>query len=31
VYFVSTAAGIQIVACMHAKRDPRIWKRRVDR
>jgi plasmid stabilization system protein ParE len=31
VYFVSTAAGIRIVACMHAKRDPRIWQRRVDR
>jgi toxin ParE1/3/4 len=31
VYFVATPAGIQIVACMHAKRDPRIWQRRVDR
>jgi plasmid stabilization system protein ParE len=30
-YFVSTDAGIRIVACMHAKRDPRIWQRRVDR
>ena len=30
-YFVSTAAGIQIIACMHAKRDPRIWQRRVNR
>ena len=30
-YFVSTGTGIQIVACMHAKRDPRIWQRRVDR
>jgi plasmid stabilization system protein ParE len=30
-YFVSTGTGIQIVACMHAKRDPRIWRRRVDR
>ncbi len=30
-YFVSTATGIQIVACMHAKRDPRIWQQRVDR
>jgi len=29
-YFVSTATGIQIVACMHAKRDPRIWRRRVN-
>jgi plasmid stabilization system protein ParE len=30
-YFVSTATSIQIVACMHAKRDPRLWQRRVDR
>jgi toxin ParE1/3/4 len=30
-YFVSTAASIQIVACMHAKRDPRLWQRRIDR
>jgi plasmid stabilization system protein ParE len=30
-YFVSTATGIQIVACMHTKRDPRIWQQRVDR
>ena len=29
VYFVSTGASIQIVACMHAKRDPRVWRRRV--
>lgn len=29
-YFVSTATGIQIVACMHAKRNPRVWRRRVD-
>ena len=29
-YFASTASGVQIVACMHAKRDPRIWQRRVD-
>ncbi len=29
-YFVSAATGIQIVACMHAKRDPRIWRRRVN-
>ena len=28
-YFVSTAASIQIVACMHAKRDPRLWPRRL--
>ena len=31
VYFVSTATSLQIVACMHAKRDPRIWQRRADR
>jgi plasmid stabilization system protein ParE len=31
VYFVSTTAGIQIVACMHARREPRVWRRRVDR
>ena len=30
-YFVSAATRIQIVACMHAKRDPRMWQRRVDR
>ena len=30
-YFVSTAAGIRVVACMHVKRDPRQWQRRVDR
>lgn len=31
VYFVSTAGGIRVVACMHVKRDPRRWQRRVDR
>lgn len=31
VFFVSTDVSIQILACMHAKRDPRIWRRRVDR
>ena len=30
-YFVSTATGIRVVACMHVKRDPRRWQRRVDR
>jgi plasmid stabilization system protein ParE len=30
-YFVFTGASIQILACMHARRDPRIWRRRVDR
>jgi len=29
-YFVSSVTGIQVVACMHAKRDPRVWQRRVD-
>jgi plasmid stabilization system protein ParE len=31
MYFVSTAAAIRVVACMHVKRDPRRWQRRVDR
>ena len=30
-YFVSTASRIQLVACLHAKRDPRLWQRRIDR
>ena len=30
-YFISTATSIRIVACMHVKRDPRRWQRRVDR
>ena len=30
-YFVVTAAEIQVVACMHVKRDPRRWQQRVDR
>lgn len=30
-YFVSTASSIQIVACLHASRDPRIWQLRIDR
>jgi plasmid stabilization system protein ParE len=30
-YFVSTRTGISVVACMHVKRDPRRWQRRVDR
>jgi hypothetical protein len=31
VYFVSAATAIRVLACMHAKRDPRRWQRRVDR
>jgi plasmid stabilization system protein ParE len=30
-YFVSTATSIRVVACMHVKRDPRRWQRRIDR
>jgi plasmid stabilization system protein ParE len=30
-YFVSTATSIRVVACIHTKRDPRRWQRRVDR
>ena len=30
-YFISTATAIRIVACMHVRRDPRRWQRRVDR
>jgi plasmid stabilization system protein ParE len=30
-YFVSMGTSIEIVACMHARRDPRIRQRRVDR
>ena len=28
-YFVSSTTGIHVVGCIHAKRDPRIWQRRV--
>jgi plasmid stabilization system protein ParE len=31
VYFVSTATTIQVVACMHVRRDPRRWQERVGR
>jgi len=31
VYFVSSAIAIRVLACMHVKRDPRRWQRRVDR
>ena len=30
VYFVSSAIAIRVLACMHVKRDPRRWQRRVD-
>ncbi len=30
-YFVSTASLIRVIACMHVKRDPRRWQRRIDR
>lgn len=30
-YFVSTPTSIRVVACMHVKRDPGRWQRRVDR
>lgn len=30
-YFVATATSIRVIACMHVKRDPRRWQRRVDR
>jgi len=29
VYFVPTAELISVVACMHARRDPRRWEERV--
>jgi len=29
VFFVSTAERIDVVACMHARRDPRRWEERV--
>ena len=31
VYFVSSPIAIHVLACMHVKRDPRRWQRRVDR
>jgi plasmid stabilization system protein ParE len=30
IYFVSTAELIGVVACMHARRDPRRWEERVE-
>jgi plasmid stabilization system protein ParE len=30
VLFVATSTGIRVIACMHVKRDPRRWHRRVD-
>lgn len=29
VYFVFSAIAIRVLACMHIKRDPRRWQRRV--
>jgi len=29
-YFVVTGAGIRVFACIHAKRHPRRWQRRMD-
>jgi plasmid stabilization system protein ParE len=29
IYFVPSADVIQVVACMHARRDPRRWEERV--
>ena len=29
IYFVPTAELISVVACMHARRDPRRWEERV--
>ncbi len=29
IYFVSTAELISVVACIHARRDPRRWEERV--
>jgi len=29
IYFVATAELISVVACMHARRDPRRWEERV--
>ena len=31
VYFVATDTEVRVVACMHARRDPRRWQERVDR
>ena len=30
VFFVSTPRRLRVVACIHVKRDPRRWQRRVD-
>ncbi len=29
IYFVETPGHIQIIACMHSKKDPRRWQARV--
>jgi plasmid stabilization system protein ParE len=30
LYFVLTSIAIQVVACMHSKRNPRAWQQRVE-
>ena len=30
IYFVVSAGLVNVVACMHARRDPRRWEQRVD-
>jgi plasmid stabilization system protein ParE len=29
IYFVATPAQVSVIACMHARRDPRMWEERV--
>ena len=29
IYFVATSAQVSVIACMHARRDPRMWEERV--
>ena len=31
MYFVARGTGIHVIACMHVRRDPARWQRRVDR
>ncbi len=30
VYFVASAGLVSVIACMHARRDPRCWQERTD-
>lgn len=30
IFFVATADRISVIACMHARRDPRLWEVRVE-